>query len=154
MSDKVFRGLRDRPELNRILDQLRAVDVLIVWKLDLLARSTRKLLETIKSISDAEARIRFISERRAETTTHARKVITTIFTEIAEFECDLIRERAGSGRGDAQKRCVRFCRPRKMNESQVKLAPRLFKEGNFARELAGTFSILSATLYRSFAPAT
>jgi len=135
-----------------MLDQLREGDVVIVWKLDRLARSTRNLLEIVESISDAGARFQSISEPWADTTTHAGKMIMTIFAGIAEFERYLIRECTGAGRADAHKRRVRFGRPKKMNEDQTKLAKRLLKEGKSVREVARTFSVHPATLYRIVAP--
>jgi len=77
----------------------------------------------------------------------------TIFAGIAEFERDLIRERTGAGRVDAQKRGVRFGRPKKMNADQRKLALRLLQEGKSVREVARTFSVHPATLYRIAKPA-
>jgi DNA invertase Pin-like site-specific DNA recombinase len=138
--EKVSGAYRDRPELNRMIDQLRNDDVVTVWKLDRLARSTRNLLEIVEAISQAGARFQSISEPWADTTTHA------------EFERDLIRERTGAGRADAQKRGVRFGRPKKMNEDQRKLAQRLLKEGKSVREVARTFGVHLATLYRIVAP--
>ena len=79
-------------------------------------------------------------------------MIMTIFAGIAEFERDLIRERTGAGRADAKKRGVRFGRPQKMNEEQRNLAKRLLKEGKSVAEVARTFSIHPATLYRVIAP--
>ena len=151
--EKVSGAFRDRPELNRMLDQLREGDVVIVWKLDRLARSTRNLLEIVEAISQAGARFQPISEPWADTTTHAGKMIMTIFAGIAEFERDLIRERTGAGRADAHKRGVRFGRPRKMNEEQKHLAQRLLKEGKSVREVARTFGVHPATLYRILTPA-
>ena len=152
--EKVSGSYRDRPELNRMLDQLRHGDVITVWKLDRLARSTRNLLEIVEMIDNAGARFQSISEPWADTTTHAGKMIMTIFAGIAEFERDLIRERTGAGRVDAQKRGVRFGRPKKMNGEQQNLAKRLLKEGKSVSEVAHTFSVHPATLYRILAPAS
>lgn len=152
--EKVSGAYRDRPELSRMLDQLREGDVVAVWKLDRLARSTRNLLEIVEMIGNAGARFQSISEPWADTTTHAGKMIMTIFAGIAEFERDLIRERTGAGRADAQKRGVRFGRPKKMNEQQRVLTNRLIKEGKSVSEVAGTFSVHPATLYRILAPAS
>jgi DNA invertase Pin-like site-specific DNA recombinase len=80
-------------------------------------------------------------------------MIMTIFAGIANFERDLIRERTGAGRTDAQKRDVRFGRPNKMNEDQQKLARGLLKEGKSVREVAHTFRVHPATLYRILSPA-
>src|SRR5664279_2379264 len=83
--EKVSGAYRDRPELNRMLDQLRDGDVVIVWKLDRLARSTRNLLEIVEAIDNAGARFQSISEPWADTTTHAGKMIMTIFAGIADY---------------------------------------------------------------------
>jgi len=80
-------------------------------------------------------------------------MIMTIFAGIVEFERDLIRERTGAGRADAHKRGVRFSRPKKMNEEQRKLAARLLKEGKSVCEVARTFGVHPATLYRILSPA-
>jgi DNA invertase Pin-like site-specific DNA recombinase len=149
--EKVSGSYRDRPELNRMLEQLRQGDVVTVWKLDRLARSTRNLLEIVEVIDSAGARFQSISEPWADTTTHAGKMIMTIFAGIAEFERDLIRERTGAGRADAKKRGVRFGRPKKMNPEQKKLAQRLIAEGKSVSEVARTFSVHPATVYRVLA---
>ena len=151
--EKVSGAYRNRPELNQMLDQLREGDVVTVWKLDRLARSTRNLLEIVETISSAGARFQSISEPWADTTTHAGKMIMTVFAGIAEFERDLIRERTGAGRVDAQQRGVRFGRPKKMNEDQQRLAQRLLGEGKSVRDVARTFSVHPATLYRLVRPA-
>jgi DNA invertase Pin-like site-specific DNA recombinase len=106
--EKASGGTRVRPEFQRMLDQLREGDVIVVWKLDRLARSTRHLLETVEIICDAGARFQSLSEPWADTTTHAGKMIMTVFAGIAEFERDLIRERTAAGRNAAKQRGVRF----------------------------------------------
>ena len=80
--------------------------------------------------------------------THAGKMIMTVFAGIAEFERDLIRERTSAGREAARNRGVRFGRPPKLNPEQEKLALRLLAEGKFAREVAATFKVHVATIYR------
>ena len=112
-----------------MLDQLRPGDIIVVWKLDRLARSTRDLLETIETMRDAGARFQSLSEPWADTTTHAGKMIMTVFAGIAEFERDLIRERTTAGRDAAKSRGVRFGRPRKLTAEQTKLVRRLIDEG-------------------------
>ena len=72
-----------------MLDHLREGDILVVWKLDRLARSTRALLETMEAIREAGFRFQSLSEPWADTTTHAGKMIMTVFAGIAEFERDL-----------------------------------------------------------------
>ena len=102
--EKVSGATRARPELQRMLEHLREGDVLVVWKLDRLARSTRHLLETMEVIREAGARFQSLSEPWADTTTHAGKMIMTVFAGIAEFERDLIRERTTAGLNAAMQR--------------------------------------------------
>jgi DNA invertase Pin-like site-specific DNA recombinase len=90
-----------------------------------LARSTRDLLEIAEVIRAAEASFRSLSEPWADTTTHAGKMIMTVFAGIGEFERDLIRERTGAGRTAAKQRGVRFGRPPKLSVEQQALALRL-----------------------------
>ena len=105
-------------------------------------------METIEAIREAGGRFQSLSEPWADTTTDAGKMIMTIFAGIAEFERDLIRERTGAGREAARKRGVRFGRPRKLSSDQEQLARRLVLEGKSASDIARTFSVHVATIYR------
>jgi len=87
-----------------------------------LARSTRDLLNTMDTINEAGGKFQSVSGPWANTTTHAGKMIMTVFAGIAEFERDLIRERTGAGREAAKQRGVRFGRPRKLNSDQTEVA--------------------------------
>ena len=146
--EKASGASRHRPEFQRMLDQLREGDIVVVWKLDRLARSTRDLMETMETIREAGARFQSLSEPWVDTTTHAGKMIMTVFAGIAEFERDLIRERTGAGREAAKQRGVRFGRPRKLNPDQVRVASQLLAEGKAVRDIARTFNVHEATIYR------
>ena len=76
--EKVSGASRQRPEFQRMLDQIRSGDTIIVWKLDRLARSTRDLLNTMESLNETGAKFQSISEPWANTTTHAGKMIMTV----------------------------------------------------------------------------
>jgi DNA invertase Pin-like site-specific DNA recombinase len=146
--EKISGADRNRPELKRLLDQLRAGDTVIVWKLDRLARSTRDLLEVMETVRKSDASFQSLTEPWADTTTHAGKMIMTIFAGIAEFERDLIRERTNAGRVAAHHRGVRFGRPKKLTEGQQELAARLLQEGKSVSEVATIFKVHGATIYR------
>jgi DNA invertase Pin-like site-specific DNA recombinase len=146
--EKVSGATRARPELQRMLEHLREGDVIVILKLDRLARSTRHLLETMETIQEGGARFQSLSEPWADTTTHAGKMIMTVFAGIAEFERDLIRERTTAGRKAAMQRGVRFGRPPKLNADQRKLIVRLLDEGKGVAELARSFKVHTATIYR------
>ncbi len=131
-----------------MLDQLRVDDVVVVWKLDRLARSTQHLLELVELIRIAGSSFCSLSEPWADTTSHSGKMIMTVFAGITEFERDLIRERTSAGRNAALTRGVRFGRPKKMNDEQRTLALRLVQEDKSISEIAKTFKVHKATVYR------
>lgn len=147
-NEKVSGAKRARPELDRLLDSLRPDDVVIVWKLDRLARSTKDLLEITETIEKAGAKFRSLSEPWADTTSPANKMVMTVFAGISEFERELIRERTSAGRVHAKKRGVRFGRPHRLSSDQKQLAFRLLEEGKSVRQVASTFDVHVATIYR------
>ena len=145
---------RFRPELSRMLDQLRAGDVVIVSRLDRLARSTRHLLEIAEQLKEGEAGLRSLHEPWADTTSAAGRMVLTVFAGIAEFERELIRERTRSGRVAAKARGVRFGRPTKLSGDQINLAQRLVGEGRPVPEVARILKVHRATLYRALSSAS
>ena len=146
--EKISGANRSRPELNRMLDQLRSGDVVVVSRLDRLARSTRDLLEIAEQLKEVEAGLRSLHEPWADTTSPAGRMVLTVFAGIAEFERALIHERTRSGRVAAQARGVRFGRPPKLTGDQVKLAQRLIEEGRSVPEVSKILRVHRATLYR------
>lgn len=146
--EKISGTKWDRPELQRMLGLVGTNDIVVVWRLDRLARSTKMLLEITDTVMDAGAKFVSLSEPWADTTSPAGKMIMTIFAGMAEFERDLIRERTGSGRKAALARGVKFGRPSKISPVQLKLAKRLLNEGQSIRQVADTFGIHYTTLYR------
>lgn len=146
--EKISGAKRDRPELQRLLDHLRQDDIIVVWKLDRLARSTRNLLEISELIDNAKASFCSLSEPWANTSSHGGKMIMTVFAGIAEFERDLIRERTSAGRKSALERGVRFGRPNKLSAEKKTLAMRLIEEGKSILEVANTFDVNKSTIYR------
>src|SRR3954452_22879042 len=139
---------RDRPELLRLLDQLREGDTVVVWRLDRLARSTRDLLDIVACLQERGAGFQSLAEPWADTTSAAGRMVMTVFAGIAEFERDLIRERTGTGRVAAQQRGVRFGRPPKLNADQQALVQRLLAEGQSVAEVARAFRVHPVTIYR------
>ena len=146
--EKISGARKDRPELEKLLGHLREGDTLVVYKLDRLARSTHHLLEIVERLRVMGASLCSLGEPWADTTTHAGKMIMTVFAGIAEFERDLIRERTSVGREAAIKRGVRFGRPKKLSPEQKELILKLREEGNSATELAKTFNVDRSTIYR------
>lgn len=146
--EKISGTKWERPELHNMLNSLEAGDVVVVWRLDRLARSTKMLLEITDRIMDSSAKFCSLSEPWADTTSPAGKMIMTFFAGMAEFERDLIRVRTSAGREEALKRGVKFGRPSKITSKQLEVAKRLLSEGQSAREVADTFGVHYTTLYR------
>ena len=84
---------------------------------------------------------------KIDTTSATGKMIFRLLALLAEFERDLIRERARVGRVAAQRRGVRFGRPPKLRPEQQALARRLMTEGHAAKEMAQLFGVHVATIY-------
>ncbi|WP_435416757.1 recombinase family protein [Parerythrobacter aurantius] len=147
--EKLSGAKRDRPELTRLMEHLRAGDALVVTRLDRIARSTRDLLDIAQQLTDAEAGLRSLAEPWADTTSPAGRMVLTVFAGIAEFERELIRQRTSSGREAARRRGVKFGRPAKLSAEQVALGKRLIEEGQSVREVAKVLNCHHATLYRN-----
>ena len=112
---KVFRDVvsgakTDRAQLRRLLDQLEADDVVMVTRLDRLARSTRDLLNVLATITGKKAGFRSLGDTWADTTTSHGRLMLIVLGGLAEFERDLIRARTGEGRERAKARGVKMGR--------------------------------------------
>ena len=94
--EKASGGRWDRPELHRLLDQLRKSDVLVVWKLDRLSRSLRDVLTIMERLGEAQAGFRSLTEA-IDTTTPAGRMMMQMVGAFAEFERAMLRERTKSG---------------------------------------------------------
>lgn len=151
--EKLSGARRDRPELARLLDQVRDDDVLVVTRLDRLARSTRDLLDVAERLREAGAGLRSLAEPWADTTSAAGRMVLTVFAGIAEFERALILGRTGAGREAAKQRGVRFGRPPALAPDQAALGRKLVGEGRPVREVARLLEVHRTTLYRELAKA-
>jgi len=146
--EKISGAARNRPALEKLLDQLRKDDVLVVSRLDRLARSTAELLRIAEKVTEKQAGLQSLDEPWADTTTPSGKMVMTIFGGIAEFERALILSRTEDGRHAAQARGVTFGRPQKMTADQKDLARELIREGKSISAVARTFKVHPATIYR------
>jgi DNA invertase Pin-like site-specific DNA recombinase len=147
--EKASGAKRSRPELAKMLDSLRAGDVVTITRLDRLARSTRDLLDIAERIGHAEAGLRSLAEPWADTTTPAGRMVLTFFAGVAEFERSLIHERTSAGRAAAKAKGVRFGRPPALSAEQIAHARQLISEDKKPAEVAGLLGVHRATLYRA-----
>lgn len=145
---------KDRPELSKAVGYLRKGDVLVVWKLDRLARSLKQLIETVE---DLERRgIGFVSLTESiDTTTPGGRLIFHVFGALAEFERELIRERTNAGLKSAKQRGVKLGRPKSLDGDALNVAKALLKSGDMsATQVAEHVGVSRATLYRAVGTAS
>ena len=124
---KVFRetaswAQTNRAQLRKALDQLEAGDVLMVTRLDRLARSTRDLLNTLAVIAERKAGFRSLGDAWADTTTPHGRLMLAVLGDLAEFERDLIRARTNEGRKRAVAQGVKMGRKPKLTPHQQREA--------------------------------
>ena len=146
--EKISGAAKRRPQLEAMLRQLRKGDVVVITKLDRLARSTAELLRIAEAINEKSAGLQSLDEPWADTTTPAGKMIMTVFGGIAEFERSLILTRTQEGREAAQARGVAFGRPSKLRQDQKEVVRDLVKSGQSIASVARTFNVHPATIYR------
>jgi DNA invertase Pin-like site-specific DNA recombinase len=150
---KVFRetasgAKTDRTQLRKVLAALDAGDVLIVTRLDRLARSTRDLLNTLAAITDRKAGFRSLGDTWADTTTAHGRLMLTVLGGLAEFERELIRARTGEGRARAVAAGVKMGRKPKLTPHQRKEALRRVDAGERLRDIARSYNVSHSTISR------
>jgi DNA invertase Pin-like site-specific DNA recombinase len=146
--EKVSGAKTDRPELSKVIGRLEPGDVLVVTRLDRLARSTRDLLNVLDEIKERGAGFRSLKDTWADTTTPHGKLMLTVLGGLAEFERELIRARTGEGRKRAKDRGVKFGRPRKMTPHQRQEAIQRLIAGETQADVARTYNVDAATISR------
>ena len=131
-----------------VLDHLDAGDVLIVTRLDRLARSTRDLLNVLAAVGERGAGFKSLKDAWADTTTAHGRLMLTVLGGLAEFERELIMARTGEGRLRAKARGVRFGRPRSLTPHQRQEAMQRLADGEVQADLARSYGVSQATISR------
>ena len=146
--EKASGGRWDRPELHRLLEQLRKGDVLVVWKLDRLSRSLKDVLTLMEKIDQAGAGFRSLTEV-IDTTSPGGRMMMQIVGTFAEFERAMLRERTRNGLDAARKQGRIGGRRPKLNTHQQKEIFRLVNSGQkTAADAARLFNVHPATVSR------
>lgn len=150
--EKIFQeklsGMKDdRPQLKELFEYAREGDILVVYKLDRLGRSTKKLIEWSEEL--AERGVELVSIRdNIDTTTAVGKAMFKMLAVLAEMERDLISERTRAGLESARARGRKGGRPKKDNK-QVEKALKLYDTEQYTvKEIEDMTSVSKATLYR------
>ena len=146
--EKVSGVKKDRTELNKMLDQIRTGDVIIISDLTRLSRSVKDLFSLVEQIEEEGANIKSIKESWVDTTTAQGKLMFTIFAGISQFERDLISQRTIEGLNAARARGKKGGRP-KTNEKEIKLAVKMYNSKNYSiSEITKATGVSKTTLYR------
>ena len=149
--EKIFvdRGVsgaaKHRPELDRLLDQLRLGDVVVVTKIDRLGRDLHQMLDLVASIHACEADIVSLAEPEIDTTSAAGKLVFAVFAVVAQFERDRLSERTREGLERAKANGTRLGRPKRLDEIEMTDLRSLREEGWSYSRLADLFKISRTT---------
>jgi DNA invertase Pin-like site-specific DNA recombinase len=146
--ERASGGRWDRPELHRMLDQLREGDVVVVWKLDRLSRSLKDLLSIMAKIDAAGAAFRSLTEA-IDTTTPAGRMMMQMVGVFAEFEREMIRERTRAGLERAAKKGRHPGRKPKLSiEQRIEVRDMVTSGKRTEAEAARLFGVHRSTISR------
>jgi DNA invertase Pin-like site-specific DNA recombinase len=147
-AEKISGTVTDRKALAKAIAALGAGDVLLVTRLDRLARSTRDLLNVLASVSDKGAGFRSLADAMIDTTTAHGKLIIAVLGALAEFERSMILARTADGRRRAQARGVQFGRKPKLSQFQIAEALRRRADGEPLADIGRSYGVSHATISR------
>ena len=146
--EKASGAKTDRPELAKLIKRLEADDVLVVTRLDRLARSTRDLLNVVAAVSERGAGFKSLRDTWADTTSPHGRLMLTVLAGLAEFEHSLIAARTGEGRKRAMERGVKFGRARKLTQHQRQEALARLHAGETQADIARSYAVDATTIGR------
>jgi DNA invertase Pin-like site-specific DNA recombinase len=140
----------ERPELTKLLENLRPGEIIVIWKLDRLGRSLKHLVELVAELLKKDVGLQSLNDP-VDTTTAQGRLIFNIFASLAEFEKDLISERTQAGLSAARARGRKGGRPKGLSEQAeitARAAESLYKEGQLTvKEITKRLGIAKRTLY-------
>ena len=146
--EKASGGRWDRPELHRLLGQLRKGDVIVVWKLDRLSRSLKDVLALMEQIAQAGAGFNSLTEA-IDTTSPGGRMMMQIIGAFAEFERAMLRERTRNGLEAArQQGRVGGRRPKLKAHQQQEIIQLVSTGQKTAADAARLFNVHPATVSR------
>jgi DNA invertase Pin-like site-specific DNA recombinase len=147
-AEKVSGAVTERRALARAIAALGQGDVLLVTRLDRLARSTRDLLNVLDQVAKAGAGFKSLADNWADTTTPHGRLMLTVLGGLAEFERELIKARTDEGRKRAQARGVRFGRKLKQTPHQRQEAIARKEAGEALIEIGRSYNVSHSTISR------
>jgi DNA invertase Pin-like site-specific DNA recombinase len=137
-----------RPELDKLREQLRSGDTLVITRMDRLGRSAKDLLNIVGELQEKGVSLKIL-EQNIDTSTPEGKLFFTMVAGFAEFEHSIMKARTLDGLAAARARGRVGGRKPKMTEARIAEARRLYDEGNkTVQEIADLFAVSRPTIYR------
>ena len=148
-TDTASGALASRPELGKLLDQLRPGDTLVVWRLDRLGRSIRHLIDQLTELQERGIEFRSLQEN-IDTGSSGGRLVFHIFASLAEFERDLISERTHAGLEAARARGRRGGRPPLLSGDKLRTARKLYEQQDMTvAQIGEVLGVSRTTVYRA-----
>ena len=139
----------NREQLQTALEFLREGDVLVITKLDRLARSMGDLWQIVRKLDSKGVGFKVLDQAGMDTTTPTGKLMFNILGSIAEFERDLINARTDEGRKAAKAKGVKFGRKEKLTDDQMAALRADVKAGFLSMQAIGDkYGIARNSVYR------
>ena len=146
-AEKLSGTTAARPELKSCLDYVRAGDVLVITKLDRLARSTLHLHKIVNDLNNRGVGFKVL-DQSIDTTTKEGRLLFSILASLAEFETELRAERTNEGRIAAMERGVKFGAKPKLTEDQIAEMIQKRSQGVLIKDLMTEYKLSKASVYR------
>jgi DNA invertase Pin-like site-specific DNA recombinase len=146
-AEKLSGTTAARPELKSCLDYVREGDVLVITKLDRLARSTLHLHKIVNDLNERGVGFKVL-DQSIDTTTKEGRLLFSILASLAEFETELRAERTNEGRIAAMERGVRFGAKPKLTENQIAEMKQKRSQGVLIKDLMDEYKLSKASVYR------
>ena len=153
-TDTASVSLESRPELDKLLDQIRPGDTLVVWRLDRLGRSIRHLINHMDALQKRDIEFKSLQEN-IDTSSSGGRLVFNIFASLAEFERDLIRERTNAGLQAARARGRTGGRPSSLSTDKLRTAKRLYEQKDMTvTQIGEVLGVSRSTVYRAISKAS
>ena len=138
----------DRKQLRRMLQELQSGDMVVVTRIDRLARSIFDLFRIVKDITDAGAQFRSLAEPLVDTNTSTGRMMLAVLGGMADIERDLIKTRTAEGRSRAKARGKSLGRPFKLTVAQRDEIRDRLANGEALKDIARTYNVSAPTISR------
>jgi DNA invertase Pin-like site-specific DNA recombinase len=147
-SEKKSGANGNRDALQRMLQEVQPGDIVVVTRLDRLARSVRDLLNILERFGQDEVGFVSLREKHIDTTSAGGRLVLNIMASIAEFERELIQARMAEGRKRAADHGVKFGPKFKLDTFQKREALARIEAGESQSLIARTYGVDRATISR------